>query len=208
MGRRWVACDLQPRAWTVFKRQFNKPQLALLHCHDLTTGQQVLAEKMVTIHGPDEIPRLTAPREQPETPNFKLEDPEYKAPASIIPEKEMLVELLKLSEWKAWCCGFANRRTNGDIMKTTRQFELDHIHPKSKEVTSHEIQNRAPMCPHHNRKKGNKHKPLHEYREEIAAADELYVDSVDELINLTKAHADALKLYGEAYSRSQKAQQQ
>ena len=44
LERQWVACDIQPRAWTVFKRQFNKPRLALLKCHDLTTGQQVLSD--------------------------------------------------------------------------------------------------------------------------------------------------------------------
>ena len=201
LERKWVACDLQPRAWTVFKRQFNKPELALLHCHDLTTGQQVLAEKTVTIHGPDELPELTVPREQHEMPNFKLDDRQYKAPASLIPDNEMMVELLKMSGWRAWCCGFANVK-NGKVLETTWQFELDHIHPKSKEGTSHEIENRAPLCPRHNRQKSNKHKPLAEYRNDIAAAGELYVDSLDELVNLTEARAKAMKIYGEAYAKS------
>ena len=52
LGRRWIACDFNLRAWTVFKRQFGKPELAL-RCNDETTGQQVLStEPVVTIHGP------------------------------------------------------------------------------------------------------------------------------------------------------------
>ena len=59
LGRRWTACDINLRAWTVFKRQFNKGgDLALLTCNDETTGQQVLGcEPMVTLHGPAELPR-------------------------------------------------------------------------------------------------------------------------------------------------------
>ena len=46
LGRQWVACDINPRAWTVFKRQFNKGgDLPLLTCDDQTTGQQVLGSE-------------------------------------------------------------------------------------------------------------------------------------------------------------------
>ena len=62
LGRQWVACDFNPRAWTVFKRQFNKPSLALLRCNDETTGQQVLGnEPIATVHGPTELPIRTSP---------------------------------------------------------------------------------------------------------------------------------------------------
>ena len=41
LGRKWTACDINLRAWTVFKRQFNKGgNLPLLTCNDQTTGQQ------------------------------------------------------------------------------------------------------------------------------------------------------------------------
>ena len=57
LGRRWLACDINVRAWTVFKRQFNKASLVLLRCNDETADQQVLEnEPVVTVFGPKELP--------------------------------------------------------------------------------------------------------------------------------------------------------
>ena len=210
LERRWVACDLQPRSWTVFKRQFNKPQLTLLTCHDLTTGQQVLSDNpIVTIHGPKQLPeREYLPGEGPDADvppvkDLRLPEPKFKIPASIIPEPEMLRELLKLSGYTAWCCGFANRRPDGKIVETVRNFHLDHIAPKSKENTgtSNDIQNRAPMCPYHNIRKNNRRVGLAEYRQEIADAGELMVDTVNGLINLDYALVEANRLFGIAWAK-------
>ena len=210
LKRRWVACDIQPRSWTVFKRQFNKPQLTLLTCHDLTTGQQVLSDNpIVTIHGPRQLPeREYWPDEGPDADvppvkDLRLPEPKFKVPASIIPEPEMLQELLKLSGYTAWCCGFANRRPGGKIVETTRNFHLDHIAPKSKgnTGTSNDIQNRAPMCPYHNIRKNNRRVGLAEYRQEIADAGELMVDTVNDLINLDYALVEANRLFGIAWAK-------
>ena len=210
LERRWVACDLQPRSWTVFKRQFNKPQLTLLTCHDLTTGQQVLSDNpIVTIHGPKQLPeREYVPGEGPDADvppvkDLRLPEPKFKVPASIIPESEMLRDLLKLSGYTAWCCGFANRRPDGKIVETVRNFHLDHIAPKSKENTgtSNDIQNRAPMCPYHNIRKNNRRVGLAEYRQEIADAGELMVDTVNDLINLDYALVEANRLFGIAWAK-------
>ena len=62
LGRNWVTCDMNPRAWTVLKRQFQKPKLHLLQCNDETTGQAVLGnEPVVTVHGPNQLPLRTSP---------------------------------------------------------------------------------------------------------------------------------------------------
>ena len=209
LRRRWVACDIQPRAWTVFKRQFNKPQLALLNCHDLTTGQQVLSDApVVTIHGPGELPRRDyrpgeSPDDEAAIPDIQLPEPKFKIPASLIPEREMLARLLELSDYKAWCCGFANRMPDGAIVRTTRNFHLDHIAPRSRRGTgtSNEIQNRAPMCPDHNIRKSNRRIALAEYRAEIADAGDMLVNTVDELIDLDYAFHHANRLYLEADRR-------
>ena len=204
LGRRWVACDLNPRAWTVFKRQFNKPSLALLTCDDQTSGQQVMADNpVVTIHGPGQLPARTSPVREDEPKAFQLPERKFKVPASIIPEAEMLVELLKLSDYKAWCCGFANRRPDGAIVETTRNFHLDHIAPKSRENTgtSNNIQNRAPLCPYHNIRKNNRRVGLAEYRQEIADAGELMVNTLGDLINLDWAQEQAMQIYGRAFAR-------
>ena len=205
LQRQWVACDIQPRAWTVFKRQFNKPNLALLTCADAAApGQQVTPDNpIVTIHGPNQLPTRTSPETETPPPVFRLPERTFKVPASIIPEPQMLEELLKLSNYQAWCCGFANRRPDGRIIPTTRNFHLDHIAPKSKQNTgtSNDIQNRAPMCPYHNLRKNNRRVALAEYRQEIAHAGELMVDTINDLINLDWAQAQAMQIYGQAYAR-------
>ena len=116
-----------------------------------------------------------------------LKERKFKVPASIIPDSEMLEMLLGLSNFAAWCCGFANRRPDGIIIRTTRNFHLDHLAPKSKEGTSNEIQNRAPMCPYHNIRKNNRQVALSQYRQEIADAGEMMVNSTSDLINLDYA---------------------
>ena len=115
----------------------------------------------------------------------------------------MLEELLKLSGYQAWCCGFANRRADGGIVATTRNFHLDHIAPKIKENTdtSNDIQNRALMCPYHNIRKNNRRIGLAEYRQEIADSGEMLVVSVGDLINLDWAQEQAMHIYGRAYFR-------
>lgn len=200
LNRQWVACDINPRAWTVFKRQFNKPTLALLNCHDVTTGQQVLGtEPTATIHGPNQLPIRETPISDIQPKGFVLPERKFKVPASIIPEKEMMEKLLEMSGYVAWCCGFANRRPDGSIVKTTRNFHLDHIDPKSKDG-SNDIENRAPLCPHHNIRKNNRRVHLADYRVEIADAGEMLVNSIGELINLAEAREKSKILYAQAYA--------
>ena len=195
LNRQWIACDMNPRAWTVFKRQFNKPELVLLSCHDETTGQQVMgSEPVVTVHGPDELPERTSPINEIQPKEFQLKERKFKVPASIIPESEMLKMLLELSGYMAWCCGFANRRPDGTIIRTTRNFHLDHVDPKSKEG-SNQITNRAPMCPYHNLRKSNNRIHLSDYREQIAHACEMMVDKTSDLIDLAYAYQQTLDIY-------------
>ena len=198
LDRRWIACDFNPRAWTVLKRQFSKPNLALLQCNDDTTGQAVLGnEPVVTVHGPSELPERTSPIVEAEPSTLELPERTFKVPASIIPEREMLERLLEFSDYQAWCCGFANRRADGTIIRTTRNFHLDHLQPESKDG-SHQITNRAPMCPSHNIRKSNRLIYLQDYREEIAEAGELCVESVGDLVDLAAAQQFALDEYVKA----------
>lgn len=204
LGRQWVACDLNPRAWTVFKRQFNNPGLGLnLRCNDDTTGQQVIgSEPEVTVHGPNELPTRTSPLHESEPVTFNPPERKFKMPASLIPEREMLRLLLELSDYMAWCCGFANWSTDGKIVRTTRNFQLDHIDPRSKRG-SNQITNRAPLCPHHNVRKSNARKHLADFREEIALAGEMLVQETSELIDLAYAEQRALDLYADARAKLQ-----
>ena len=129
----------------------------------------------------------------------------FKTPASIIPEREIRELLLELSGFQAWCCGFANRRPDGSIVKTTRNFHLDHLNPVSKAGASHQIVNRAPLCPYHNIMKSNHRLHLAEYREEITKNGEMMVDDATELIDLTEAAHRTLTIYGERAMQKQAA---
>ncbi|MDE2814894.1 MAG: site-specific DNA-methyltransferase, partial [Gemmatimonadota bacterium] len=52
LGRNWVACDINARAWTVFKRQFSKPKLATLTCTEpMHNLQPAMIANTVTVHG-------------------------------------------------------------------------------------------------------------------------------------------------------------
>ena len=198
-GRRWVACDINPRAWTVFKRQFSKPELTVLRCNDDTTGQQVIgSEPVVTIHGPDELPvRDDDSADEVAPPPLELPERKFRVPASVIPEKDMLRELLELSGYMAWCCGFANRMPSGKIIRTTDNFQLDHIDPKSRQG-SNDILNRAPMCQSHNNRKGTRRIHLDDYRKEIAEAGELKVETMGDLVQLPGMRRDVELIHSRA----------
>lgn len=204
LKRQWVACDMNPRAWTVFKRQFNKPELALLTCNERTVGQQVQENQpRATVFGPKQLPNRTSPqtddwsnllkvgRNKP-TPSFKK--------ASEIDRPEMLERLLKISDYKAWCCGFANRMPDGTIRETTDNFHLDHIRPKSKGGTDR-IYNRAPLCQRHNTSKGNREVELEKLRVEIALNGEMLVVAASELIDLDWANDRAMDIFALEYAR-------
>ena len=188
LGRQWITCDINPRTWTVFKRQFNKPQLALLECREPTEGQQVMTGGgVVTVHGPRELPERTSPVSETRVPYFKIPERKFKVPSYDIPEREMLEKLLELSNYEAWCCGFANRMPDGTVIRTTRNFHLDHLNPRSLPGYSNRITNRAPMCPYHNIHKSNRRVHLAEYRQEIADAGDMMVAPPYHLIDLNEA---------------------
>ena len=195
-GRRWVACDLNPRAWTVFKRQIVKPELVKLRCSDTPAAGQMVndSEPVVTVHGPNDLPIRTSPEREAQVAEFKLPERKFRVPASTIPEAEMLAMLLDMSGYVAWCCGFANRKSDWTVVREPWNFHLDHINPRSKPGTSNEITNRAPLCPYHNTKKGNRRIHLAEYRIEIAVNGEMMVP-INELIDLDEAYHKALALH-------------
>ncbi len=198
-ARQWVACDNNLRAWTVFKRQFNKEELVVLKCNDETTGQQVMgSEPTVTVHGPRELPQRVSPVTDDWQTASKLGQvkptPNYKEKAKdVFDDGQMRKRLLKLSGYLAWCCGFANRRPDGSVIETTDNFHLDHIRPKSKGGTDR-IYNRAPMCLRHNTSKGNREISLERLRTEIAAKGELQVP-LDDLIDLDWAYDRAMEIW-------------
>ena len=208
LGRRWTACDINPRAWTVFKRQFNKGgDLPKLTCNDRTTGQQVMgSEPEVTIHGPAQLPPRTTSREVEvknlRTDNRRPAGSKYRgggAATTLLGKDEMLRRLLGISYGRAWCCGYRSTGTDGQIIPGN--YELDHITPKSKGGED-EIYNRAPLCPRHNGRKSNRDITLDELRFEVAFAGELAEGMTPQsLIRLDEARRQAMHIFSEEYQR-------
>ena len=198
LEREWVACDISPRAMTVLRRQFKKFGYAVdgeAPEGVLTNEGASLARADVTILGPNELPERTTLEEDIESVK-PLPKRKYKTSASIFTRQEMLEYLLGLSGWRAWCCGFANWKVGADdtaVMEhTIRNFELDHIDPKSKQGR-HEIDNRAPLCPHHNSMKSDRRILLDDLRQQIKKQGELLVPSVDDLVDLAWARDQAIE---------------
>ena len=204
-ARQWAACDMNLRSWTVFKRQFSKESLVVLDCNDRTTGQQVLkGNPVVTVHGPNELPKRTSPVTDNWQTASKLGQvkptPEYKRKSAIIiEERVMLDRLLKLSGYRAWCCGFANRFPDGRIEPTNNNFHLDHIKPKSKGGNDR-IYNRAPLCSRHNTSKGNRRITLEQLRVEIGVRREMLVDDPNDLIDLDWAEERTHEIWAIEYA--------
>ena len=205
LDRRWTACDINLRAWTVFKRQFNKGgDLPLLTCNDETTGQQVLGcEPTVTIHGPAELPTRTTSAEveiRPlRTDNRRLEQRQYKRESTLLNRGEMMAALLQFSSGKAWCCGYTSFDTAGKPILTN--YELDHITPKSKGGED-EITNRAPLCSAHNKLKSDLNISLYELREIVIFRKQLAKGITPErLPRLEEALREARHIHAEAYQR-------
>ena len=199
-GRQWIACDISPRALTVLRRQFAK-------FHYAFNGEQsadqpaLITVANVTARGPHQLPQRTDEYPLQRQDLKPLPERAFKVPASVIPDREMLEFLLQLSGYTAWCCGFANRRPGGSIVETTRNFHMDHLDPKSKEG-SNQVTNRAPLCPYHNIRKNQRRVHLAEYRQEIADAGEMMVDSINDLVNLAWAEQQAMDYYAVARMRS------
>ena len=199
--RIWTACDINLRAWTVFKRQFNKGgDLPLLTCNDQTTGQQVLGcEPTVTLHGPAELPTRTTSAEVEIKPirTTSPRDRRYKRASTLMTDRAMLIALLQFSAGRAWCCGYISE--NLDHSLDYGNYELDHVIPKSAGGTD-EIENRAPLCSAHNGLKGNRDITLAELRYEVIERGELKVPARS-LPKLSDAFEYALRVKQEAYQR-------
>ena len=199
-NRQWIACDISPRALTVLRRQFAKFHYSVDGAQATQTPTLIVNANVIT-RAPSDLPTRTDADPTERQDIKELPERKYKVPSSIIPEKEMLEFLLELSDYKAWCCGFANRRPDGTIVRTTNNFHLDHIDPRSKEG-SNQITNRAPLCPTHNIRKNSRRVHLADYREEIAYAGEMLVDTLADLVNLPWAAQQALDYYALARAKS------
>ena len=208
LGRNWAACDLNIRAWTVFKRQFEKGgTLPVLDCNDIMTGQQTLTEEIVTVHGPTELPTRTDDRSGVEVKLLRTDNRRKSIPKGknshakpLLDREEMMTALLQFSHGLAWCCGYTSFKSDG-ITPVLGDYQLDHITPQSVGGID-DITNRAPLCPSHNRLKSDLDIDLSELRGEVAFRQEIKPGlTMQALPRLDRALAYAQKIRGQAYQK-------
>ena len=150
-GRRWIACDMSPRAWTVVRRQFEKqPDLIIA-----TEGERIDhmavqledADKIIRVRGPHELPMRTTVDDAPKKTDA-MPPIEFKQTA-IEDGDTIWAAFVEAWGTGCWYCGT-------DKPANRRELQLDHIEPNTKDGRNDDRWNRALACAPCNGDKRNK----------------------------------------------------
>ena len=158
LGRRWIACDMSPRAWTVVRRQFaKKPELGMTVESEETDYEEASprfeGKGVLKVRGPNQLPVRS-------DPEMRLE---YLPPRAHLPQIRFRQTPLETSaeiwqafvdEWGAecWYCGIREQR--GRLY-----LQLDHIVPNRGDGSNDDCWNRALACIACNSDKSNRLTP-------------------------------------------------
>ncbi len=204
LGRRWIACDMAYRSWTMLKRRFYLNGIALADMTDSTKDALAAATRhrgfqepqqltaSVTM-GPGDLPvrgdydpephhRLAQTRRRGERQSTQTA-----SWSGRIPKDEAKRMLINRFGPVCWGCGFEPRRPNGSIDESL--LEVDHIRarrPAEGARGSDELYNLALLHRTCNGVKRNK-MTLEQLREHNALHGFLYVDRVSDLVDLYEA---------------------
>ena len=138
--RRWIACDMSPRAWTVVRRQFEKhPDLGIVTEGERMGDVAVRMEhsgKIIRVNGPHELPERTTEDEPVNARMVNGDAPVFRV--KPFEDSKTIWEAF-VEEWGAgcWYCGQPKP-------KDRRELQLDHIEPK--DGTNDDCFNRALAC--------------------------------------------------------------
>ena len=141
LGRRWIACDMSPRAWTVVRRQFEKqPDLCIVtEGIDIGAVQEKLdtAGKVIRVRGPNELPVRTT-TEEVKRPFQQLKSMVFRQKPK---ETSQQIWEAFVTEWgtECWYCGTEKARDR-------RELQLDHVEPSERDGTNDDCWNRALSC--------------------------------------------------------------
>ena len=160
-GRRWIACDMSPRAWTVVRRQFHKhPDLGILTEGEMAQDdpqhekiEQKLEHggRVIKVRGPDDLPSRNT-HEQLRPPDLApLPAIRFKQRA-IETDREIWEAFVERYGARCWYCGTQTRRHR-------RELHLDHIEPNRRDGTNDDCWNRALACAVCNGNKANRLTP-------------------------------------------------
>ena len=147
-GRRWIACDMSPRAWTVVRRQFHKhPDLGILTEGEIASDSPVGSaieqkleniNRMIKVRGPNQLPTRTT-RDEP-TPKLAEPLPEIHFRQTPV-ESSGAIWHAFIAQWgpRCWYCGTSK-------VADRRELHLDHIEPNRRDGTNDDCWNRAIAC--------------------------------------------------------------
>ena len=160
-GRRWIACDMSPRAWTVIRRQFHKhPDLGVqtegeippdADNPDLFAELQLLG-KLIKVRGPLDLPEPVESEAQAVMKGvIHRADPKYRTQPEET--KDQIWDAF-VAEWgtDCWYCG----RTQDN---SRRVLQLDHVEPNQRDGSNDDCWNRALACIDCNGDKSNRLTP-------------------------------------------------
>lgn len=197
LGRRWLACDMAYRSWTMLKRRFYLNGFGLADMTDST--REALGAHTIPLQefasvtiGPNDLPARDdedpIPFRQMQAPGRRPSRGTQTASWSgTIPKDEAKRLLIDRFGPVCWGCGYEPRRPNGTLDETL--LEVDHIrarNPVTGVQGDDELYNLALLHPTCNRVKRNK-MTLEELRQHNTVNALLYVESVGQLVDVFAA---------------------
>lgn len=151
-SRRWLACDMSPRAWTMVRRQFHKqPNLRIVTEGEYTDPDGLQAdlgdERIIRVRGPGELLDRTTDGEQ--QPLGIWDKPPIRFRQRPLENNEQIWDAF-VEEWgtACWYCGTV-KDPNG------WELQLDHIIPNEKDGSNDDCWNRTLACAPCNGDKSN-----------------------------------------------------
>ena len=167
-GRRWIACDMSPRSFTVVRRQFaKKPELGITvegeegeydDANPRFEGKGVLR-----VRGPNQLPKRSAGDADVESPRASVSLPEIKFRQRPLESGKQIWQAF-VDEWgtDCWYCGLQQPEDR-------RYLQLDHVEPNKGDGTNDDCWNRALACIACNSDKSDKLTPAETMDKALAA---------------------------------------
>ena len=144
-GRRWIACDMSPRALTIVLRQFaKKPDLGMTaegEEGDYTAANPRFEGKgVLRVRGPNRLPQRSAGDADAESPRMRVGLPEIKFRQKPLESGAEIWQAF-VEEWgtDCWYCGLQQPEDR-------RYLQLDHVEPNKGDGTNDDCWNRALAC--------------------------------------------------------------
>ena len=143
-GRRWIACDMSPRAWTIVRRQFSKQRdLRIVTEGEYAAGEGVVPslgdDRIIRVRGPNELPTRASPDDPTQTlPARPLPAPQYRR-RPLESGKEIWDAFVETWGTGCWYCGTVKQPYR-------QELQLDHVEPNSRDGANDDCWNRALAC--------------------------------------------------------------